>query len=78
MPNSQFPTNFQHNIFIFQAKAGLWILLQWLKQKGTKSVQLGNAPKYFSITFEKYYIPYYLFLQLCPLGLFHVPQKLHT
>ena len=36
MLNCKLPTNFQLNVFIFEAKAGLLTLLQSLKQIGRK------------------------------------------
>ena len=38
-------TNFQLNIFIFEARASLQILFQSLKQKDRISAQVGNVPK---------------------------------
>ena len=42
MPNSSLPTNFQLNIFVFEARTSLQTLLPSLKQSANKSAQLGN------------------------------------
>ena len=53
MPNRRLPTNFQLNIFKFVARVSrvsLQNLLQSLKQTDSKSAQIGNVPKYPSIS----------------------------
>ena len=42
MPNSRLHTNFQLNIFIFEARVSLQTLLQSLKQNSDKSAQSGT------------------------------------
>ena len=39
MPNSRLPTNFQLNVFIFEARVSHQTLLQSLKQNSDKSVK---------------------------------------
>ena len=51
MPNSTLPTNFQLNIFIFEARVSLQILLQSLKQNSDESARLGTFCGKFSNLF---------------------------
>ena len=50
MSNIRLPTNFQLNIFIFEARVTLQTLLQSLKQNANKSTRLGNNPNQPSFT----------------------------
>ena len=45
MANIKIPTNFPLHIFIFEARASLQTFRQSLKQKDSKSAQVGNVPK---------------------------------
>ena len=51
VPNSRLPTNFQLNIFILKVRVSLQTLFLSLKQKTSKSAQLGNFCDKFSSFF---------------------------